>query len=69
MREGECNRLLIMLSAQVFSGACSGGSHRSLRLGLERTSPTLEPKSLLTGENPSITRGIEGFGVFHGGGI
>ena len=44
----------IMLFARVFSGACSGDFRRSLRSGLERTSPTLEPKSLLTGETPSI---------------
>ena len=57
---------LIMLFAWVFVGAYSGGSCRSLLLGLERTSPTLEPKSLLKGESPSIIPGIEGFGVVHG---
>ena len=59
----------IMLFARVFFGACSGGSHRSLQSGLERTSPTLEPKSLPMGGTPSIARGIGDFVVFHGSGI
>ena len=60
--------LFIMLFARVFFGACSDGFHRSLQSGLERTSPTLEPKSLPTRENLSTVQGIEGFGVFHGSG-
>jgi hypothetical protein len=56
----------ITLVARAFFGAYSGDFHRSLQLGLERTSPTLEPKSLLKGENLSTAQGIEGFVVFHG---
>ena len=56
----------ITLVVQAFFGAYSGDFRRSLRLGLERTSPTLEPKSLLTGETLSNGRGTEGFDVFHG---
>ena len=65
MREDERNRLFIRFSVRVFFEACSGGSRRSLRSGLERTSPTLEPKSLLMGETPSIVQGTEGFDVSH----
>ena len=56
----------IAFVARVFSGAYSGGFHRSLQSGLERTSPTLEPKSLLTGETLSSVRGTGDFVVFHG---
>ena len=68
MRETSQGNLFIRLSAQVFFGACLGGFHRSLRSGLEQTSPTLEPKSLLMGETPSIVQGIGDFDVFHGSG-
>ena len=56
--------LFIMFSARVFFGAYSGGFRRSLQSGLEWTSPTLEPKNLLTGEILSIVQGTEGFDVF-----
>ena len=69
MREVDRDSPLIMLFAWVSFGACSGGSRRSLRSGLERTSLTLEPKSLLTGETPSIIQGIGGFDVSRGSGI
>ena len=66
MRGRQSSRsFFIAFSVRVFSGACSGGFHRSLQLGLEQTSPTLEPKSLLTGGNLSIVQGIEGFDVSH----
>ena len=58
--------LFIVLVAQVSFEAWSGGFRKSLQLGLERTFPTLEPKSLLTGETPSIVQGTGGFDVFHG---
>ena len=54
MREVSRDSSFIMLVVWVFFGACLGGFHRSLRLGLEQTSPTPTPKSLLTGETPSI---------------
>ena len=56
----------ITLVAQAFFGAYSGGFHRSLQSGLERTSLTLEPKSLLKGETLSSAQGTEGFVVCHG---
>ena len=56
----------IAFVVRVFFGACSDDSRRSLQSGPERTSPTLEPKSLRTGESPSIVRGTEGFGVSRG---
>ena len=55
----------ITLVVQAFFGAYSGGFRRSLRLGLERTSPTLEPKSLLMEEILSIVQGTEDSYVFH----
>jgi hypothetical protein len=57
---------LIMLVDRVSFRALSGDCHRSLQSGLERTSPTLEPKSLLTGGTLSIVRGTGVFDVFHG---
>ena len=66
MGDNDYDRLFIMLFARVFFGAYSDGFHRSLRSGLERTSPTLEPKNLLTGENLSIVQGTGGRGVCHG---
>jgi hypothetical protein len=65
MREDDRGSPFIMFFAQVFFGAYLGGFHRSLQSGLEWTSPTPTPKSLLMGGIPSIVRGIEGFGVFH----
>ena len=59
------NSLLIIVGVRVFVGACSGDSRRSLQSGLERTSPTPAPKSLLMGGTPSIVQGTGGFGVFH----
>ena len=56
---------VIVFVVRVFFGAYSGGSHRSLQWGLERTSPTLEPKSLPTGEILSIVRETGGSDVFH----
>ena len=56
---------LIALSVRVSFGAYSDDSRRSLQLGPERTSPTLEPKSLLTGGTLSIVRGTGGSDVFH----
>jgi hypothetical protein len=56
----------ITLVVRVFFGACLGDFRRSLRLGLERTSLTPTPKSLLMGETPSIVQGTGGFDVFHG---
>ena len=58
--------LLIRLVVRVSVEALSGDCHRSLQSGLERTSPTLEPKSLLTGGTLSIVRGTGDFDVFHG---
>ena len=69
MREVGWNGSFIMLFARVFFRACLGGFHRSLQSGLERTSPTLKPKSLLKGESPSIIRGIADFGISHGSAI
>ena len=65
-RETSPYSLFIVLVARVFFGAYSGGFRRSLRSGLERTSPTPEPKSLPTGETPSIVQGTGGFDVCHG---
>ena len=58
--------VLIAFFARVSFGAYSDDSRRSLQLGPERTSPTLEPKSLLMGGNLSIVRGTGGFDVSHG---
>ena len=45
MKKGvRLNDSFITFVVRVFFGACSGDFHRSLRSGLERTSPTLEPK-------------------------
>ena len=69
MRGGRIDvTLFITLFARVSFGAYLDGFRRSLQSGLERTSPTLEPKSLPTGEIPSIVQGIGGFNVFHGSG-
>ena len=70
-RHGRQGRIIemahfITLFAWAFFGAYSGGFHRSLQSGLERTSPTLEPRSLLKGENLSSAQGTEGFVVSHG---
>ena len=66
MNEVGSGSSFIMLFVRVFFGACSGGFYRSLQSGLERTSPTLEPKSLLMGGIPSSVRGTGGFDAFHG---
>jgi hypothetical protein len=65
MREVSWDSSFIMLFVRVFFGACLGDSHGSLRLGLEQTSPTPKPKSLLKGESPSIALGIASVGVIH----
>ena len=66
MEENDSNSLLITLFAQVFFGAYLDDFHRSLQSGLEWTSPTPKPKSLLKGESPSIALGIANVGVVHG---
>ena len=69
MREGNRDGFFIVFIVRVSFEAYSDGFHRNLRSGLEQTSPTLEPKSLLTGETLSITQGTGGFNVSHGSGI
>ena len=65
MKEVRQSASFISFVGRVFYGAYSGDFRRSLQLGPEWTSPTLEPKSLLTGEIPSIVQGIGGLDVFH----
>ena len=68
MTEGETIESVsfITLVVRAFFGAYSGGFRRNLRSGLERTSPTLEPKSLLMGGILSSVRGTGDFVAFHG---
>ena len=66
MEEDWLDSSFIKLFAQVFFGAYLDDFHRSLQLGLERTSPTPKPKSLLKGESPSIVLGTASFGIVRG---
>ena len=70
MRGGRIDvTLFITLFARVSFGAYLDGFRRSLQSGLERTSPTLEPKSLLTGGIPSTALGTGDFDVSRGSAI